>query len=346
MGLIPHGGDIFAVARAHGWDWRDVLDFSASINPLGPSPRVAPAICQALDRIVHYPEREPSRLRRALAETWGLDEDGILLGNGATELIYFAARMFAAPMFAAGPVTLALPVFREFRRAFPAARTAALTDCATWPREGLVIVTRPANPTGWTLPVETLRGYLSSCGAHVLADESFIEFSASSSAVGLIEEYPRLAILRSLTKFYALPGLRVGALIGSPAAVRSWREQREPWQVNVLAEEAALAALGDRAHASRTLDFLRGERAWLFDVVRGIAGVEPHLSDANFLYVSLAYPAVALCEHLLRRKILIRDCAGWPGAAAGPRVEAVRIAVRTRAENERLLEAWREFHCD
>jgi len=81
---VTHGGDVFAVARKHGWDWRDVDDFSANINPLGPSPLVKPAICQATDRIVHYPEREPARLREALAHVWNLDKDQILLGNGAT----------------------------------------------------------------------------------------------------------------------------------------------------------------------------------------------------------------------------------------------------------------------
>src|ERR1700712_5590077 len=95
MALI-HGGDIFAVAREHGWNWRDVADFSASINPLGPAPGVASAICRATERVVHYPDRESRRLRRLLAETWNVAEDQLLLGNGATELIFFASRILGS----------------------------------------------------------------------------------------------------------------------------------------------------------------------------------------------------------------------------------------------------------
>jgi threonine-phosphate decarboxylase len=298
---------------------------------------VQQAICQAIDRIAHYPEREPLRLRRALAHTWCVEEDQILPGNGATELIFFVSRLFAGL-----PVTLALPVFSEFHRAFGQARPADLTDTATWPREGLLVLTRPANPTGWTLPLDTLRSYLESTDHPVLVDESFLEFSGSRSACSLLAQHPQLTILRSLTKFYALPGLRIGALVGSAPVVRGWRVHREPWQVNVLAEEAALAALNDSAHGARSLEFVRAERAWLFERLSLIADVEPVASGANFLYVRTGYPALTLGSFLLSRKILIRDCTGWPGLSG----QAVRIAVRQRYENERLLEAWGEFKCD
>ncbi len=327
---ITHGGDVFAVARELGWDWRDVLDFSANINPLGPSPRVKHAICGALDRIVHYPEREPERLRAALADAWNLESGQILLGNGATELIFFLARLFRDV-----PVTLALPAFSEFERAFPQCRTADLTDETTWPDNGLLVLTRPANPTGWSLPLAVLREYLERSSATVLVDESFLEFSGLSSAAELIPRCPRLAVLRSLTKFYALPGLRVGALVADAAVVREWRVQREPWQVSVLAEEAALAAIGDADHAARSMAFVREERVWLAAQIANLLDIEPLTTDANFLFVKLNYSAAALCEHMLRQKILLRLCSE----------DSVRVAVRLRSENQRLLEAWREFAC-
>lgn len=331
---LTHGGDVFAIARAHGWDWREVLDFSANINPLGPSPLVKPAICRALDRIAHYPDREPARLRAALSQTWNLKEADILLGNGATELIFFLSRVFRA-----APVTLATPVFSEFHRAFPDARSADLTDSATWPGTGLLVLTRPANPTGWTLSLETLTTYLDSSEATVLIDESFIEFAGLPSAAALIERYPQLIVLRSLTKFYALPGLRLGALIASPSRVPSWKEQREPWQVNVLAEEAALAAIGDIEHGARSLQFVMNERIWLIDQLRSLPDATPLPTDANFVFIRLASSASQLTDHLLRHKILLRNCSDW----AGIHGQAVRAAVRLRHENERLLSAWREF---
>ena len=335
MGLT-HGGNLFEVARPQGWDWRDVLDFSANINPLGPAPGVKQAICAAAERIAHYPEREPSRLRGALAAEWNLDDQQVLLGNGATELIYFLARLFAGR-----EVTLAVPVFSEFHRAFPKAGTVSLLEPAMWPRQGLLVLTRPANPLGGTLSLDVLRRHLDPAGQPVLIDESFLEFSGQPSAATLLKEHPQLTILRSLTKFYALPGLRIGALIGSLKTIGRMRTHREPWQVNVLAEEAALVAIEDRDHGARCMGVVRTERSWLLQQLAAISGVHPRAGDANFIYIPLDYPASSLCSFLLRRKILIRNCTGWPGVPE----EAVRIAVRTHSENERLIQAWKEYTC-
>jgi threonine-phosphate decarboxylase len=334
MAVISHGGNIFAIAQARGWDWRDVADFSASINPLGPAAGVGPAICQALERICHYPEREPVGLRRALAAEWGVAEEQVLLGNGATELIFFVARMLQGMQ-----VTFGVPVFSEFQRAFPGAARVGLEEPKRWPTKGLLILTRPANPTGWSVSLDVLDRHLFKVKDPVLVDESFLEFTGGRSAAVLLERHPQLQVLRSLTKFYALPGLRIGALLVHADRVDKWREQREPWQVNVLAEAAALAALKDKEHAARSVEFVRSERGWLEEQIREVPGTDPLPSEANFLYVRLRYAAERLCQHLLERKILARNCADWPGLSG----EAVRVAVKTRAENERLLQAWREF---
>ena len=332
---IAHGGSTFAIAREHGWDWRDVLDASASINPLGLAPGVKPAICAALDRIVHYPECDALPLVHALALNWKVSVDQVIPGNGATELISFLARVLPPGM----PVTLGLPVFSEFHRAFPDASTADLLRPEKWPLHGLLVLTRPANPTGWSLPLSFLEQRLAASNDPVLIDESFLEFSGQASASKLIEKYPQLIVLRSLTKFYALPGLRVGALIAAAEAVCLWKRQRQPWQVNALAEAAAIAALDDSAHAARSIEFMLAERPWLARQISLLRAATPHESQANFIYVQLGYPAHSLCDYLLKRKILIRNCAGWPGLGG----EAVRVAVRLRHENERLLAAWGTF---
>lgn len=332
---VTHGGNVFAIARERGWDWRDVLDFSASINPLGPSPHVREAICRSIDRIAHYPDREPVRLRAALAQAWDLSAGQILCGNGATELISFLARVCGDPN-----VALAVPVFSEFHRLFPTATYVDLLRPQDWPRDGVLVITRPANPTGWTLPLETLEAYLASARTLVVVDESFIDFASTPSATRLLSTYARLVILRSLTKFYALPGLRLGALLGGEDQIRTWRALREPWQVNVLAEEAGIAALRDEEHAKASLRMVEKERAWLFDKIRLLPNTNPEDSSANYLFVRLGYSAAALTAHLLERKILIRNCTAWPGITG----EAIRIAVRTPAENQRLLAAWDEFH--
>jgi threonine-phosphate decarboxylase len=336
LAQMTHGGDIFAIAAARGWDWRDLADFSASINPLGPAPGVQTAICKAIQRIRHYPEREPKRVREALSAKWNVDPDSILLGNGATELIFFLVRMFGVR-----PITLAAPVFSEFHRAFPHAHLASVSRPESWHSEQALVLTRPANPTGTSIAIPAIRERLERSRERLVVDESFLEFSGLPSVSTLLPTFPQLVVLRSLTKFYALPGLRLGALVTHPSVLADWRRHREPWQVNVLAEEAALAALADDAHSNHTIDFVRQEREFLIEQIKAIPGARPHPTDANFIYVSLRHRAQDLVDYLLGSKILIRNCADWPGLPG----EALRIAVRTRNENERLIRAWRDFQC-
>jgi threonine-phosphate decarboxylase len=330
---VTHGGNLFEVSRKHGWDWHDVIDFSASINPLGPAPGVFDAIRNAIEKVTHYPEREPLRLRRALAELWHVDEDRILLGNGATELLHFFARAEAHEH-----VTLAVPVFSEFHRAYPRAETVQADDPRSWPADHLLVLTQPNNPTGQTICWDALESWLAATANPVLIDESFLEFTGLRSAMRLPER-ANLFVLRSLTKFYALPGLRVGALVAGAEVAARWREMREPWQVNVLAEEAALAAVADAGYARRSVEFIAEERSWLLRQLESLGGIHPLPSAANYVFVQLDYPATTLCRHFLEAKILIRNCTG----TAGVQGEAVRVAVRTRPENEKLIKRWSIF---
>jgi threonine-phosphate decarboxylase len=168
-------------------------------------------------------------------------------------------------------------------------------------------------------------------------DESFIDFSDAPSSA-----HRGCVVLRSLTKFYALPGLRIGAVIGPASLVFEWKRLREPWQVNVLAEAAALAAVTDKEHAVRTRKFVASEKRWLCRQLAGIAGVHPLPSNANYIFCTLDYAPPALSMFLVEHRILVRDCSAWPGFDAN----VIRVAVRTREENERLLAAWRMFPCD
>ena len=330
---MNHGGNIFAFARERGWDWRDVADFSASINPLGPSPAIRHALMAAMDRIVHYPESEPAALRETLAALWRIDADRLIVGNGATELIHFFARTIGESM-----VSFAAPVFGEFHRAFPAAAIVPF-DPAGWPTQGLIAVTRPANPTG-AMP-DGLEDYLAHTTNPVIVDESFIEFTREPSL--LTRERPNLFVLRSLTKFHALPGLRIGALAGPPDTMRAWRERREPWQVNVLAEAAVLAAIKHEEHARATVEFVESERRWLSAGLASIAGLHPQPSAANYILVAADRPIAPISACLAEQKILIRDCSGWPGV---PFAHAMRIAVRCREDNVCLISALRGIQCD
>ena len=331
---ITHGGDIFGAAERRGVPWQQVLDFSASINPLGPSPRVKEAILSSLDRIAHYPSLHASDLRLRLAREWGIAEEQILTGNGAVDLLRDVCASFPEGH-------LAVPVFSEFHRLWPNALLYRVDDAASWPKQGALVVTRPVNPTGSLIDAEVIIAYLRRSKATVLVDESFIDFSSAASMVGLTAEFPRLLVLRSLTKFHALPGLRVGALVGHPVTVERLSRLRPPWAVNTLAEQAALAALDDREHAEATRKFVQQERAWLARKIAASPEVRIWSSEANYVYVETAY-AADLVRFAAQRNILIRDCTGWPGCERS----GIRVAVRRRWENERLLAVWKEFLCE
>ena len=323
-----HGGRLFAIAAARGWDWRDVLDFSANINPLGASPLVRPAVEAALGQIAHYPDSRPAGLLQALAAAWQAAPEELLLGNGATELIHFLPRVWH------GTVTIAVPAFSEFHRVFPSAAQVPIEDPSTWPHGGMLILTRPVNPTG---AMPELRDWLTSTRNPVLVDESFLEFTGAPSVRTLAPARPNLYVLRSLTKFYALPGLRLGALLGAPA---EWHSARDPWSVNTLAAAAGEAAVHDRAHGQRSLALVRAERAWLTAATGALPGHQAAESHANYLCVTLPQPARELQAFLEDRRILIRDCTGWPGVTGD---RTIRIAVRTHEENQHLMKAWGEF---
>ncbi len=321
---MTHGGNIFAAADNAGVPWQQVLDFSASINPLGPSPRVREAILAALDRIAHYPDKTASRLRRQLATAWDIDAARIVCGNGATDLLVsFCAQH--------PPTHLAVPCFNEFHRLAPQAAPVPLEDPAQWPWEGTLVVTRPANPTGHVCTPEAI---LSRPDCTILVDESFLDFTTHPSLIPHAVRHPRLFVLRSLTKFQALPGLRVGALIGGQ------HPPQAPWSVNALAEEAALAALQDHVHAEATRRFVEAERAWLTSRINTIADNRVRPSEANYLYIETPH-AAALTRYAAARNILLRDCTGWPGLPN----PGIRVAIRPRWENETLISVWKEFAC-
>ncbi|HNY41926.1 MAG TPA: aminotransferase class I/II-fold pyridoxal phosphate-dependent enzyme, partial [Bryobacteraceae bacterium] len=295
------------------------------------------AIEAELDRIAHYPGQEPVELEEALAAAWHVPAVSVLAGSGATELVHYVARAGWR-----GPVSLVTPVWSEFYRAFPHALRLPIDEPEEWPSRGLLVLSQPVNPTGEAIPEEILRRAIAGREGPVLVDESFTEFTDLESAVGWCDLHPNLLVLRTLSKFHALPGLRIGALVGSGDWMAKLRGRREPWQVNALAAAAARAALSDTGHGERSRALVAQERDWLLDQFSSIDGLDFLPGVANFLFAQTSRPAAEICDWFLDRKIILRNCTGLPGVAG----EAIRFAVRTRAENQRFVDAARECFCD
>lgn len=323
-----------------------VLDFSVNSNPYGPSPAVAAALLQVpLDR---YPDREALALRAALSERLGVSPAQIVAGNGAAELIHMIALAFVQ---AGDHVVVVGPTFGEYTRSCRLMGATVhtwegLADDAfvidgealayllqsTQPR--LVFLCRPNNPTGTMLPLDVVAAWAdASPQTLIVVDEAYLAFAGGAPSC-LTLGLPNILVLRSMTKDYALAGLRLGYAAGHPQVVDALLRVRPAWNVSALAQAAGLAALADQPHLQRTLALLRDACADLRQALAQL-GLPPLPSTVHFFLVGASNGGV-LRRKLLQRGILVRDCASF-GLPAH-----VRIATRQPEDNARLIRALQE----
>lgn len=364
MNRPDHGGNLNWAARIAGCPVSALTDFSASINPLGTPKSAIAAIVNSTSQLSAYPDPEYTELRSHLAHHHQIDPQFILPGNGSAELLTWAGRELAQQNF----TYLITPAFSDYARALNAfggkilpcplfvdfgkgERLFALTTFAPTmslpippspqPQSGLLL-NNPHNPTGKLWTREEILPYLKQFNL-VVIDEAFMDFLTSNQEQSLIPwvaEYPNLVILRSLTKFYSLPGLRIGYAIAHPDRLKKWQQWRDPWSVNTLAAAATAAALQDKEFQQQTWNWLTPARSRLFEQLEAIPGIHPLEGAANYLLVKTEMSATKLQEQLLKNyQIVIRDCLSFP--ELGDRY--FRIAVRLPVENDRLTEAIEEL---
>jgi histidinol-phosphate/aromatic aminotransferase/cobyric acid decarboxylase-like protein len=369
--LDRHGGNLEASAARLGCRPDQLLDASASLVPFAP-PR---ALQQALRRapLRPYPDRGYTALRRRIAERHGLDPAWVLPGNGAAELFTWAGRDAAA----LGASLLPLPGFADYRRALdcwggagrevplplpgppdgsldgpPDRPPAGLPAAAeAWPlpdgAEPVLWLTNPHNPSGQLWSRASLEPLLER-HALVIADEAFLPLvpgGEAHSLVPLLAEHPNLVVIRSLTKLFAIAGLRLGYALGEPERLARWSRWRDPWPVNALAAAAGEALLADgRAYArwcARVQSWVAAEGDWLQRQLAPLPGLTPLPSAANFLLLrggSREQPRSLepLRQALERRhRILLRDCRSFAGLGEG----WLRLGYQDRAGNRRIVRA-------
>lgn len=352
-----------AAARLYGVGAETLVDFSANIVPWGPPRRVREAIIASLDSIKRYPDPAYGELRSALGRSLGVPGECLAVGNGAADLIYRLVRGLRPKA-----VVVIDPTFSEYEAAAGAGdipvRNVPLESgrgfapdinaLSTAVGEGdLVFLCNPNNPTGVLTPrpeVLAAAELAGSRGAWLAVDESFLDFlpdpgAFSVAAAAAAAASPGLVVIGSLTKFYALPGLRLGYLVAEPELARSLRENSAPWTVNVLAERAALAALDDPSYAAYTRRLVAGEREYLSGGLRRLKWLRPWPAAANYVLIQITgtpcperWPVLTSTEltaALARRGVLVRDGRSFRGLGTG----YFRVAVRDRADNARLLAA-------
>lgn len=338
-----HGGDIYT---------NDIdIDFSVNINPLGIPAAVRSALHQAVEKCSQYPDINSKELVKSLSTWLNIPEGSILLGNGASEL-------FMAIVHAVNPnkVLIPVPSFYGYQHATNAVGAEhvyyylrkenefALDDdflSALTEDIDMLFLANPNNPTGKVLDREYLVRVLEKCRQKnilVVLDECFIEFCQRENFIlEELDKYNNLIVIRAFTKIFAIPGVRLGYMLCmDKALLQKVKAHIAEWNLSTFAQWAGLSCIGQDEYISKTIDCVKTEREFLINGIRELEvkglKIKAYESDVNFILIRTGVP---LYDKLLKKRILIRDCENFEGLSKG----YYRIAVKNRAENERLLKA-------
>ena len=419
--LNGHGGNINKICNAYGIDPDEVIDFSASVNPLGYPDSVRRILLERFDDILNYPDSECADLRKTIAEKYLCNTSNVIIGNGSNELFHLIPRALKPKQGA-----VLQPTFSEFKDALCNANVeiieiiydinkefthyqaknhpytppfqrrnlknysstsplsppceggergevvktdkAELSSCRNSPdfeqlqnkfisldlndtrlknlKEGLVFLCNPNNPTGQLVTKEEILEFAKDYPKRlIVVDEAFIDFVEEEEMFTVIKEarsMENLIVVRSLTKFYGFPGLRLGYLIACESIINNLLRFKEPWTVNALAQVAGRAAINDKEFTYNTRRFVSSEKMFLYEGLSKIKGLHPFYPSANFILVRIGndeLTSLSLHDLLIKDKIIIRDCSNFIGLSD----KYFRVAVRTRDENKRLLNSLKGF---
>jgi threonine-phosphate decarboxylase len=354
--FVSHGGDVWGFSRKHNIPLEKVLDFSGPINFLGPSAKAVEAVKHYAKRIKFYPDPNPVEFRREIAKYvgHGVDASNIVLGNGSIELIYMITEALPCGFKAVIPV----PSFSEYEKAalrvggepilvkLPddfALDAKSLKKAVTGDTR-IVSICNPHSPSGTLYSRETVLDIVDFCRKKdviVSVDENYIEFAEKgqdTTMVGYVEKYENLFVIRSVTKFYGMPGIRLGYGIATESLADTLETVRQPWSINSLAGYATLAAFKDNEFIENTKRTIAKERARFAKMLSEIGGLQVFPSVTNFLLAKILTEKVTstfLKEELAKTGVLIRDCNTFVGLDD----RYFRVTVRAFEENVVLVEA-------
>lgn len=331
---------------------KDVLDFSININPLGMPAGLRKRLEAALNDLGRYPEITGETARSKIAHDISVDAENVILGNGAIELIYLFARG-VHPESALIPV----PTFNEYRRALNMNGCGAVSELVLSPEDDFeldperlvrkaeecrpkaIYLCNPTNPTGRLYTKAFIKALMDRLEPEIVwfIDESFIEFSGIETCLEYVSSSEhRIFLLRSLTKFFGVPGLRIGYGVGSAALIQAMEAYKEPWTINTLALEAAMCIYDDEAYMQKTRDYIKTERQRVFEALAALPDLTVYPSGADFhLYKVKGQSAQTLQKALLEQHINIRTCEDF----AGLETQFFRAAIKRREHNDRLIAA-------
>ncbi len=351
--MIVHGGDLDDVAARYGVPRDGLIDFSANIDPYGPPAGVASVLAAAAANprmLAPYPSPAYDALRLAIAREHAVPVDTVVVGHGGAALLDAALQTFARSGW-----VVPVPAFSEYARAIAAAHArmiavplgdaflpdpGELLSIAARERHGIMVNT-PHNPSASAMPASDLDELIDGArarGIALIVDEAFADYVPERSCIARAVGTPATIVVRSLTKFYALAGVRVGYAIAHPALATRMREHLPSWPVGSLDAAIAVAALADRAYANVTRTRTARARERLCAALARI-GLRPYPSVANYLFIELPIAADALdcvLAKLVDCGVVVRDCRSYRGLEERA---AIRVAVLDDPSNERLVTA-------
>jgi adenosylcobyric acid synthase len=348
MREYDHGGHLTRLATMSGRAVDEILDFSANINPLGLPDWFRPLIGRTLESVVHYPDPDCSKVVEAVSSRYRAAADEVLVGNGSTELIYLIPRVTGSRR-----AVIPMPAYVDYAKASTLAGLHVepmvlresngfaldLSQLGSLIQDrDLVFVCRPNNPTGLVCDAEALRSLAAEHPQAVfVVDEAFGDFVDDFSS--LTHQRPsNVIVLLSLTKIFAVPGLRLGCALADAGLAASVRRIQPTWSVNTMAQAVGAAAVLDADYIRLSRDFVRARREDLITALRAVPDLTVYPGTANFLLLRIdrkGMDAKTLAERLLSDGIAIRICSNFVGLDE----RFFRVAVRTAEENERLVES-------
>lgn len=353
MASFGHGGNAKEISRKNKIQYEKIIDFSANINPLGMPSSVKKAIIEGIDEVEKYPDITYFELKCSIGEFEKISKDNLILGNGAAEVLFNVVRGINPQN------TLILaPTFSEYEEATRAINGNILyyklkgendfyikediLDYINYDLD-LIFICNPNNPTGVITGKELLEKILIKAkkyGVKLVIDESFLDFiEGSFSMIPYVNEYENLIIIKSLTKFFAVPGIRIGYGICSDASLKEVIEKTSPaWNINILAEIATKVGIKDENYINKSIEFIRKEKEYLYNELKEIKDLKVYKPSVNFILLK-TLNKINLKNELLRNNILIRSCNNYEGLNE----DYYRVAVRTHKENALLVSSIRNI---
>ncbi len=352
-----HGGNLKEAAEKFNISESEIIDFSANINFVGPPPDIYSKIRKEIEAITRYPEPDSTSLKKLLAEKYGGKADNYVLGNGAVELIYILTRILDL-----NKGLVLAPTFSEYEKALKAEEIEVNYHYISTDHSFKLNINRlkkdltgdidifflcnPNNPTGKFITRDKIKELLlhnKKKDIFTVIDEAFVDFLEQKiTSLSFLKDFDKLFILRSLTKFYAVPGLRLGYGIANKEIIKKINKAKDPWNVNSLAQKAGELILEQKRYDKLTKKAIYREKIFLYQELKKFKNLRVYYPNANYIFIDLTdsnYSGSELYNQLAERSILIRNCSNYKGLDDN----FIRVAVKSREENKILLKALKSF---